>query len=125
MARRPVYSLIPKILGGLILFFLPVTPLHSLQTPPPGACFVYPSPASGDRVHVVYNMPGSGTCFIKIYNEAGDLIFQTQEAKSAGLQQTTLNLYYYHKGIYLCRASLLLDNGEKTSLKAFKFVVAK
>ena len=110
----------------LWLLFLSRPPsLYPLQTPAQGTLYVYPSPATGDRAHVVYSMPGSGTCFLWVYNEAGDLVFQTQEKKLPGIEKTTLNLFYYHKGIYLCRGMLELDSGDKVNLKAFKFMVIK
>ena len=110
----------------LLLYFLPVHPAYSFQVPASDACYVYPSPATGNTAWVVYNMPSAGTALVLIYNESGDLVVQAQEGKPAGPQQQTgLNLFYYRRGVYFCRVFLTLDNGDTKVLKTFKFVVIK
>ena|ERR1019366_9342637 len=116
-----------RLAFGIFLFTLfPLPQAFSLYLPPDDSCFVYPSPASGDTAWVVYNMPSSGTALVLVYNESGDLAAQVQETKSAGPQQQTgLDLFYYRKGIYICRVVLTLDTGETKWLKTFKFMVTK
>lgn len=102
---------------------LPLPQAFSLYLPPDDSCFVYPSPASGDTAWVVYNMPSSGTALVQVYNESGDLVAQVEETKPAGPQQQTgLDLFYYRKGVYICRVFLTLDQGGTKWLKTFKFV---
>ena len=119
----------PRLLPvlGILLFVLlfPTPQALGLHTPPSDSCFVYPSPASGDTAWVVYNMPSSGTALVLVYNESGDLAAQVQETKSAGVQQTGLDLFYYRRGIYICRVFLTLDTGVSQRLKSFKFMVTK
>ncbi len=113
---------------GIFLFSIlfPVPSALSFHVPTNDSCYVYPSPASGDTAWVVYNMPSSGTAHILVYNESGDLAAQVEEIKPAGPQQQTgLNLFYYRKGIYICRVVLTLDTGETKWLKTFKFMVIK
>jgi hypothetical protein len=110
-----------------ILSYSAFVPFPSLcqQTPAPGTCFVYPSPATSNNVTVVYNMPQGGTAQVLVYNEAGDLVVQVQESKPAGLQQTSLDLYYYRNGIYLCQVLLTFEGGGGQRLNLFKFMVVK
>ncbi len=119
-------SLICLGLLTLTLYFFPSPPAHSFQVPASDACYVYPSPATGDTAWVVYNMPAIGTALVLIYNESGDLVAQVQESKPAGPQQQTgLNLFYYRRGVYFCRVFLTLENGDTKALKTFKFVVIR
>jgi hypothetical protein len=128
MASRKIsIPLKPFFLSVFYLLILLVPGAHSLavQTPQPNSCFVYPSPASGDTAWAVYDMPDDGTALVLLYNEAGDLVSQVQEVKGPGIQQTGLDLFYFRKGIYLCRVILTLDTGEKIKLKIFKFLVTR
>jgi hypothetical protein len=127
MKPGPIYKSRPLLAFGFFLFtFFSITQALPLSLPPDDSCFVYPSPASGNTAWVVYNMPSSGTALVLVYNESGDLVAQVQETKPAGPQQQTgLDLFYYRKGIYLCRVLLTLDNGGTQWLKVFKFMVIK
>ena len=107
------------------LVFLSSSVTHSLETPKANSCFVYPSPASGDTAWVVYNMTFSGTALVLVYNETGDMVAQIQESKPAGIQQTGLDLFYYRKGIYLCRIIQTYDSGAVNRVKPFKFLVIR
>src|SRR5579872_4182613 len=118
----------PRLLLAFSIFLFTFVPpqAFSLYLPPDGTCFVYPSPATGDAAWVVYNMPSSGTALVLIYNESGDLVARVTEDKPAGPQQQTgLDLFYYHKGIYICQVFLTLESGETQRLKSFKFMVTK
>ena len=109
----------------LVLFTLASIPAGALQTPADGTCFVYPSPATGNQAWVVYNMPQSGVANIWIYNEAGDLAVAESQTEPAGLQQTSLDLTYYRKGIYFCRVVLNFDSGGTQTLSLFEFMVRR
>ncbi len=113
------------IVLSLSFLLLPLSPSSAFKAPQTDSCFVYPSPAAGDTAWAVYIMPSDGTALVIVYNEAGDMVSQVQEIKSAGIQQTGLDLFYYRKGIYLCRITLSLNTGEKKRLKTFKFLVTK
>lgn len=104
---------------------IPPHPSLAFKTPQGDSCYVYPSPASGDTAWAVYTMPSPGNALVIVYNESGDMVSQVQEIKSAGVQQTGLDLFYYRKGIYLCRIVLTLDTGSVKKLKTFKFLVTK
>lgn len=123
MKPRPVIYLCFLLLG---LLWLPFSSAFSFQVPADDACYVYPSPATGPAAWVVYNMPTPGSATVLIYNESGDLVAQVDEAKPAGPQQQTgLNLFYYHSGVYFCRVYLTMNDGTTKVLKTFKFVVIK
>jgi hypothetical protein len=122
--------LLPRkiLLLGFILvfaFFIPSAKSPALQTPAQGTCFIYPSPATGATAWVVYTMPQGGTATLSIYTEAGDLAAEDVETLSAGLQQTALDLTYYHTGVYFCRVILRLDDGTTQRLPLFKFAVVR
>jgi hypothetical protein len=70
-------------------------------------------------------MPESGTATVYVYNEAGDLAEVTSEAQEAGVQQTFLDLTYYHRGIYMCRVVLSFDSGGTQTTSTFKFMVRR
>jgi hypothetical protein len=109
----------------LVVFFLFLSKTSALQTPADGQCFVYPSPSQGNSAWVVYNLPKSGTAIVYIYNEAGDLVTQTQQSDNVGIQQIYLDLTHYRSGIYICRVVLTLDSGAGSALPLFKFIVTK
>ncbi len=110
----------------LIVFLIPPIVLRAeVQAPREGTAFVYPSPASGSFVRVVYNMPESGTVRIRVYNEAGNLVADFQQMEPAGLQQTPLDISYYNPGIYLYLVTLSLDSGAQSSLPSGKFAVVR
>jgi len=106
-------------------FLILVPRSFALQNPPEGGCFVYPSPAQGSTAWVVFNLPESGTANVYIYNEAGDLVAETQLWNNAGLQQVPLDLTHYRSGVYVCRVALNLDSGSNSVLQLFKFIVVK
>ena len=121
---------LPGIIVVLVFFLLSlisfsVSPSLAVSLPQGNSCYVYPSPASGDIAWAVYNMPADGTALVVIYNESGDMVSQVEEIKYAGVQQTGLDLFYFRKGIYICRITLTLNGGEKRRLKTFKFMVTK
>ncbi len=109
----------------LFLFLLTALSTSALQTPATGTCFVYPSPATGNQAYVVFNMPQSGTATVWVYNEAGDLATVVDQYETAGVQQTSLDLTYFHRGIYLCRVTLNFDAGGNQTLPIFKFMVRR
>ena len=124
-SRRIELPGIIVVLFSCLLPLLSFAPSLAVTIPQGNACYVYPSPSSGDTAWAVYTMPSAGTAFVVVYNESGDMVSQVEEIKSAGLQQTGLDLFYYRKGIYICRITLTLENGEKKKLKTFKFMVTK
>lgn len=115
----PIRCILP-----LFFFLLVSVPCPAYQTPAAGACYVYPSPATGDSAWAVYNMPQPGTVRVLVYNEAGDLVADVEDSQPAGVQQTPLDLSHFRKGLYLCRVLLEFTGGTQ-ALKAFKFVVAR
>jgi len=110
---------------SFLILFLSTTNALALQSPAPGTCFVYPSPATGAVAWAAYNMPKNGTATVYIYNEAGDLSATVTDLQLAGLAQTFLDLTYYHRGIYLCRVVLTFDSGGTQTLSPFKFMVRR
>jgi hypothetical protein len=111
---------------GIIVFLISSAVLKAgVQTPPDGTAFIYPSPAPGSLVHVVYTMPESGTARIRVYSESGNLVADFQQLEPAGLQQTPLDISYYNPGIYLYLVTLSLDSGAQTSLPMGKFAVVR
>jgi hypothetical protein len=110
---------------ALLIFLFTASPLFSLQNPAGGGCFVYPSPVSGNWAWAVYNMGGSGSAQISVYNEAGDLVTQETVPGGPGIQQTPIDLTHYRKGIYICRVVVTLDSGVSQALQFFKFVVIR
>jgi hypothetical protein len=113
--------------AGILALALLGSPTHTeaLQTPPAGTCYVYPSPATGASAWVVYTMPQNGTATIRVFTESGDLAAEDEETLPAGLQRTTLDLAYYHAGVYLCRVILSLDDGTTQKFPIFKFAVIR
>ncbi len=122
---RPNTSPIKVRWIAIFLFFLIASNSLALQTPAPGTCFVYPSPATGAVAWAVYNMPQNGIATVYIYNEAGDLSEMVTDIQPAGLAQTFLDLTYYHRGIYMCRVVLSFDSGGTQTLTTFKFMVRR
>ena len=124
MTRAPYKKLL--LLPTLIFCLFPPAAAPTLQAPPDGGCFVYPSPAApGGSAWVVYEMPESGTSEIFVYNEAGDLVTKEDGATGAGTFQTSIDLTRYRRGIYICRVVLHLDSGPIQALNLCKFIVAQ
>ena len=105
---------------ALLLFAFPPS-LTAIQTPRLGAAYVYPSPATGDFIHLVYEMPEPGRAIVRIFNEAGDLVENREERKAAGLQEIRLGTLYYTPGVYFYRVWLVLDSGRTDKLEPGKF----
>ncbi len=101
------------------------SPAVPFQNPQPGSCFVYPAPATSNWAWVVYNMPQNGSVNVRVYNEAGELVLEVGEPKSAGVQETFMNLFYLRDGVFLCRVFLTPDGGVTQTLKTFKFTVVR
>jgi hypothetical protein len=95
--------------------------LTAVQTPRPGTAYVYPSPATGDTIHLVYEMPEAGRVIIRVFNEAGDLVENREERKIAGMQESRLSTLYYTPGVYFYRVRLVLDSGRLEKLQPGKF----
>lgn len=106
---------------------LVASPAGFLGPNPPaaGGTFVYPSPARGGAVNVVYFMREPGRALIRIWNEAGDLAASVEEPRLAGPQKTRFATSGYAAGIYLYKVILTYDSGTKEETNTRKFVVAK
>ena len=113
---------LPRFCAACLAFFL----LCALSPPlDPTVVTVFPSPATGSYVEVSYLMPSDGTAHVYIYNEAGDLVAEQSDPQLAGFPKSVLNLYYFRRGVYICRVVLDLDTGEVKKLKLFKFTVIR
>lgn len=109
-----------------VIFFLPSLICEgATPVPSAGSALIYPSPASGNLIHIVYDMPGTGSVLILVYNEAGDLVAQWQDTKAAGLQESQEDIGYFHPGVYFYRTLLTLDSGTTQKLKPGKFAVVR
>ncbi len=112
-------------LSGLLFFLILTSTSLSFQTPTAGSCFVYPSPATGSSVWVVYTMPQNGSVEVRIYNEAGDLVLESTDQQATGVQETGINISYLRNGVYLCQVLLTPEGGSTQALKIFEFSVVR
>lgn len=73
--------------------------------------YVFSNPSSGPTVNFVYNMAGSGTAFIRVWNASGVLAASLQNAQSTGIQQSVLNIQSFAPGHYFYQVDLKYDSG--------------
>jgi hypothetical protein len=73
--------------------------------------YVFSNPSSGPTVNFVYNMAGSGTAFIRVWNASGVLAASLQNAQSIGIQQSVLNIQSFAPGHYFYQVDLKYDSG--------------
>jgi pectate lyase len=87
--------------------------LTPTPTPPApnGKPYVYSNPSSGPTVHFVYTMASSGTAAIKVWNASGILAASLQAQKSAGQQQSDLDVRSFAPGHYFYQVDLRYDSG--------------
>lgn len=76
---------------------------------------LYPNPASGQAVNVIFNTERSGLVNAKVFDANGRLVVQLQQATGKGQQQLILNVAKLAKGSYL----LQLDDGVRQGSKTF------
>jgi hypothetical protein len=102
-------------------------PSFALDAPPPGTTYAYPLPATVGFVSLVYNMAGSGSVHIQVFDEARVLISDLTETKaSGGLQSSQVCICgTIPPGIYFYLVTLAYDSGTREKLKVGKFVVTR
>ena len=96
-------------------------PLSSV--PAPGTSYVAPDPVTGNTAALAYNMAGTGSVDIRIFNAIGQMVNKQDEVKSGGPQTSTLNVSSYAPGVYVYVVTITYDVGGTSSLPVSKFVV--
>lgn len=87
--------------------------------------FVFPSPAKGSTLNVVYTMCFSGKVEVRVWNDNGDLVASLIELKSAGAQKSQIDVNKFAPGIYLYRVVLNYSSGKVETSDVQKFGVIK
>jgi hypothetical protein len=87
--------------------------------------YVYANPTSGPVVTFVYSMAQSGKAAIKVWNAWGNLAATINDAKSAGLASSTLDISSFAPGHYFYRIELDYDSGQKDAYKTQVLAVKK
>lgn len=96
-----------------------------LKNPPePGRTFAYPSPSSCGWVNLAYVMRQDGTCRVRIFHEGGDLVASFLENRTAGVQESRVNVCPFAPGIYLYRLKLSYNGAGSEELRG-RFVVKR
>jgi hypothetical protein len=85
--------------------------------------YIFPSPTTGSTAGIAYFMSGSGVVNIRVYNEIGNLMFMTNERKSAGTQGSNIDVGRLAPGVYLYLLKMSYDNGSTDKFTKRKFVV--
>lgn len=93
--------------------------------PDAGRAFVFPSPARGDRVNVVFNLLEPGQVKLDVWNARGDLVAGLREHKAAGLQLDQLPISNFAVGIYLYKVKFSYDSGASAETELQKFAVVR
>jgi hypothetical protein len=94
------------------------------NAPGPAQAILFPSPAKGGTVTVVYGMFATGQATVLIWNDRGDLVAKAQEQQLAGTQKTEIPVGSFAPGVYLYRVDLRYASGEVRS-DVKKFTVIK
>lgn len=82
-----------------------------------------PDPVTGNTAALAYNMAGTGSVDIRIFNAIGQMVNKQDEVKSGGPQTSTLNVSSYAPGVYVYVVTITYDVGGTSSLPVSKFVV--
>ena len=87
--------------------------------------FLYPSPAKGGNVNVVYTMAGPGKTDVLVWNDRGDLVAKVEEGELAGIQKTKVPIGTFAPGVYLYRVDIHYASGNEVRTDVNKFAVSK
>jgi len=90
--------------------YLTPTPTPPAPGPKP---YVYSNPSSGPTVRFVYQMASAGQAQIVVLNDAGNVVAQINDAKGAGVQESTLNIQSFAPGHYFYQVILQYSSGGK------------
>lgn len=118
---------VSEVFGGMVTVIqgCSLATYRGGNPPASGQCFIYPSPASGDRATVSYDMAESGTMDLKIWNDNGELAAEITDRKSAGVQVTPFDLTRLSPRVYFYIVTLSYDSGRVEKLKPRKFAVIR
>jgi len=70
----------------------------------PSGITISPNPTTGP-VNLAVNLPGSGTIFVKVYDQSGKIIYQDQKSNFSGQYFKRIDLGNLPAGIYFIRIS--------------------
>ena len=93
--------------------------------PGSGGVFLFPSPAKGGSVSVVYDMNGPGRAEVLVWNDRGDLVAKVEEQKLTGTQKTKVPVGGFAPGVYLYRVDIHYSGGNEVRSDVKKFAVSK
>jgi hypothetical protein len=93
----------------------------------PGAAeaILFPSPAKGGTVTVVYGMYAAGLADVLIWNDRGDLVAKVETQQLSGAQKTVVPVGSFAPGVYLYRVDLKYGSGGEVRSDLKKFTVIK
>jgi hypothetical protein len=87
--------------------------------------FLFPSPAKGGDVNVVYTMKSPGQASVLVWNDRGDLVAKVQQEELAGVQKTKVPIGAFAPGVYLYRVDIRYAGGNEVRTDVNKFAVSK
>jgi hypothetical protein len=74
----------------------------------------YPNPSNGS-INLDYSMISSGKVRTEVYNALGQIVFNSIEEKSVGVQHDHVDLSTFANGFYSIRCTVLMNDGNYNS----------